>query len=723
MMEVLELLMAGSGRSKGSARSAGRKAAKLALDRVQLAAGHPPKPFRLAAERILKEQGKDQIAKKGRGRGDKQKLHHVLLQAHRAAFEAGIDAELSQEWEASNERLQQWSRRRLQEEGLALFDLKAEPAGALFSDRIFRFAMARRGEPMPEHAMSQGDIILLSQARPGESSLEGIVVDSSAKWMRVAVSASTAPHIRGGPWRLDLYADTVSSERCRQALHAFSQPQPELTPGQIQLRRVLLGAGLPQGLDLPSASRQAPSWALGNAARTILKPAFASLAKILEAGKLNRSQGEAIRAALGQTLTLWQGPPGTGKTRTLAHFLAVAKGMLPRGSIIACAASNVAVDNLVTALDALGVHVVRVGQPVKVAEALRGCTLEALVLQHPAGKAAADLRAKAALEKGTTGRIAFEQAMRLEEQATGAVLQSADVVASTCVGAGDPRLEGKTFRLCCLDEASQAVEPAALVPLLKGCEAALMVGDACQLPPTVISSQAEEAELKVSMFERLQAAGLVPLLLDIQYRMHPAIAAFPSRTFYRGALLSHPTPADRPAPAGFSWPKAHKPVAFVQSNGPERRTGTQGDIAAAASLANNTEARLVATIVSRLMAADPHLTSGAGIGVITPYSGQVTELRAQLQSIQTTAGPLADGALEVKTVDGFQGREKEVIVFSAVRCNVGRSVGFLADSRRLNVALTRAKRGLIVIGDGRTLSADIVWCKWLNWVKKEGLSI
>lgn len=101
---------------------------------------------------------------------------------------------------------------------------------------------------------------------------------------------------------------------------------------------------------------------------------------------------------------------------------------------------------------------------------------------------------------------------------------------------------------------------------------------------------------------------------------------------------------------------------------------------------------------------------------------QVTELRAQLQSSDTTAGALADGVLEVKTVDGFQGREKEVIVFSAVRCNADRTVGFLADSRRLNVALTRAKRGLIVVGNGRTLSADPVWRKWLNWVAKEGLS-
>ena len=101
---------------------------------------------------------------------------------------------------------------------------------------------------------------------------------------------------------------------------------------------------------------------------------------------------------------------------------------------------------------------------------------------------------------------------------------------------------------------------------------------------------------------------------------------------------------------------------------------------------------------------------------------QVTELRAQLQASQTTAGPLADGVLEIKTVDGFQGREKEMVVFSSVRCNADRSVGFLADSRRLNVALTRAKRGLIVVGNWRTLRADPVWCKWLNWVTKEGLS-
>jgi regulator of nonsense transcripts 1 len=264
--------------------------------------------------------------------------------------------------------------------------------------------------------------------------------------------------------------------------------------------------------------------------------------------------------------------------------------------------------------------------------------------------------------------------------------------------------------------------------------------------------------------------------------MHPAIAAFPNRRFYAGRLRSAPTPESRRPPPGFAWPSPDAPVAFIAVSGPETRTATYpggaspSPAAAAASVAdaggnfsfqNRPEAEAALGIVRGLVAAGlPH----ADVGVISPYNGQVRLLSslaralgggggsgggsgiASSSSSSSFAAGRGRGAgrgagrggrggrggdwgggggpespwasdLEVRSVDGFQGREKEVIVFSAVRSNPGRVVGFVGDPRRANVALTRARRGLIVIGDPDTLSADPVWRDWLRWAAGAGVVI
>jgi regulator of nonsense transcripts 1 len=338
----------------------------------------------------------------------------------------------------------------------------------------------------------------------------------------------------------------------------------------------------------------------------------------------------------------------------------------------------------------------------------------------------------------------------MERVAAEQVLRDADVVCCTCVGAGDELLEGFTFRIACVDEATQAPEPVALIPLTKAV-AGVLVGDQMQLPPTVTSRKAESCGLGVSLFERLERLGLVPDLLDRQYRMHPALAEWPSKAFYGGRVSSNPTPVDRPPALGLPWPSkttgqyGRIPMAFVEIDGQERRAPD------GLSILNEAEARAAVAVVETLLAASPRDTlvdgmlsvrSPGDIGVIAPYAAQVRRLRELWASSPAYINSAADFSatsdkpgwdvdaearaereLEVHSVDGFQGREKEVIVLCTVRANSGGSLGFVADDRRLNVAVTRAKRGLVVLGNRATLSSDKTWREWIRWVDKRGLSV
>ncbi|DBA71486.1 TPA: hypothetical protein ACH3X2_14306 [Trebouxia sp. C0005] len=669
-----------------------------------------PQPFADAAKAIM-AISTEANSKRGRGRGAKQSSIHALLQAYKASFTAALEAEHTEEWQLAEERLSTWPEQRLKEEGLALFGLSASPDGSLYKDSIIRF-WGPRPHGLPYHSLSQGDIVLISQTKPGDDALEGVVMDYSSQWVRVAVPQAVAGHLQGQPWRLDQYANTTAHERCMSAVHKFTDPASAAASEVSQaFQRLLLGAG--PGLPLKAAAQQPPGWLGGKPGQDRLKTALAALKGATNAqGGVNSSQAAAIKAALTQTLTLWQGPPGTGKTSTLLHFLRLAALVLPKGEggqIIASAASNVAVDGLVAGLLKQGVNVVRMGQPAKVSPAVQGATLEALIAGHPAGRAAALLQQRAYKMKGKEGMALRQRITRLEEQATDEILGAAQVIAATCVGAGDSRLTGRTFKLCALDEASQATEPASLIPLLCNCEAAVLVGDPCQLPPTVISTQAAEAGLGVSMMERLQAAGIEVQLLKTQYRMHPALAAWPSAAFYGSQLLSHPTPADRQPPKGFQWPNWECPVAFIDCTGPEQRASLSPGSTAGTSYQNDPEAQLVAHAIQQLLTGR-HAMQPSDIGVITPYSGQVRKIKTFLEQ-----GSTSRTQPDVKSVDGFQGQEREVIIFSAVRSNAQGRIGFLADVRRLNVALTRARRGFIVIGSKSTLMTNPTWRSWLRW--------
>eukprot|EP01065_Artemidia_motanka_P011867 TRINITY_DN16479_c0_g1_i1.p1 TRINITY_DN16479_c0_g1~~TRINITY_DN16479_c0_g1_i1.p1 ORF type:complete len:1072 (+),score=275.63 TRINITY_DN16479_c0_g1_i1:96-3218(+) len=406
--------------------------------------------------------------------------------------------------------------------------------------------------------------------------------------------------------------------------------------------------------------------------------------------QLNASQREAVAAAMRRRVTLIQGPPGTGKTTTavrIAHLWAQSGA----GPVLCTSDSNTAVDNLVTGLAARGVDVCRVGRSEAVRKDLERYTLD---VQVGAG------------DGGMSGRGMSQE----QYHAVQARLRRAQVVCATCSGAGSDLVERIVFPSVLVDEAGQATEPSVLIPLMHGAKRVCLVGDHKQLPPTVISREAEKQGLDVSLFDRLQHDGVKRHLLRTQYRMHPALAIYPSAAFYDGQVGSG-TPADRRRPpSGFRWPHRKIGLAFVPVDGGCEEAEGQ-------TYSNKMEADSVVEIVRQFIAEG---LKPEEIGVITPYAAQVRLLRRLLSEYAPRTE--AEVGLEVNSVDGFQGREKELIVVSAVRASRSGGVGFLSDRRRMNVTLTRGRRGVVICGHTDTLLRDACcWGPWLRWAQGVGV--
>ncbi|CAK0889001.1 unnamed protein product [Prorocentrum cordatum] len=424
--------------------------------------------------------------------------------------------------------------------------------------------------------------------------------------------------------------------------------------------------------------------------------------------QVNSSQKVAIMSGLQRRCTLIQGPPGSGKTHT-AVLLVRAWVESGRTPILCTSNSNVAVDNLVAGCATVGLSVVRLGRP----EAIRQ-DLEAYSLDHIARE-----RTKAL--SGGNPSLQGDLDPQSMWGHSRAIVSSAQVVCATCTGAASSHLDTISFPCVLIDEAGQVTEPLTLLPLVRpGLHQAVLVGDHRQLPPTVVCKKAERKGLKTPLFERLVKRGVAPALLDVQFRMHPVIAAFPSEQFYGSALKSGVPGSQRPPPTGFAWPVVGVPIAFVPVQGMDKSEG--------ASHFNPEEAARVAETVNNLLSKGK--LSPSEIGVISPYAAQVRLLRRKVGGTRLGGGvsgvswhdlPSLRG-VEVGSVDGFQGREKEVIIVSTVRANQFGKIGFLSDPRRLNVTLTRARRGLIIYGNYETLMTDErCWAPWLRWMQKCGL--
>ncbi len=303
----------------------------------------------------------------------------------------------------------------------------------------------------------------------------------------------------------------------------------------------------------------------------------------------------------------------------------------------------------------------------------------------------------------------LDDARALEKKAVRAVLARADVVCVTLASLDTGVLAGEQFDLALLDEATQATEPLALLGFLRAPKV-ILAGDPQQLPPTVLSQEAAKAGLGVSLFERLlkdHGEGVKRMLRE-QYRMNERIMSFPSAEMYGGELRAHPSVAARTL-AEVLTPSAEldaPPVLFLDTAGKgfdeEQEETTR-------SLFNTGEADLVVARVKQLLAAG---LSPRELAVITPYSAQAFALRERVEALSPD--------VEVDTVDAFQGREKDAIVVTLVRSNPDGQLGFLTDLRRMNVALTRARRHLFVVGDSATLSSHPFYARFIEGTQADG---
>lgn len=428
--------------------------------------------------------------------------------------------------------------------------------------------------------------------------------------------------------------------------------------------------------------------------------------------ELNHSQMYAVKSVLQKPISLIQGPPGTGKTVTSASIVYHLAKMNP-GQVLVCAPSNVAVDQLTEKIHTTGLKVVRL--TAKSREALDSSVSFLTLHQQVANSKAHVELQKLIMLKTEQGELSSNDERKyktLIRQCEKEILGAADVICCTCVGAGDPRLSKLKFRTVLIDEATQAAEPGmvlnpivssclltylieCMIPLVLGCKQVVLVGDHQQLGPVIMNKKAARAGLTQSLFERLVVLGNRPIRLQVQYRMHPCLSEFPSNMFYEGTLQNGVTAPERLRKnVDFPWPVPDTPMFFYQNLGQEEISSS------GTSFLNRTEASNVEKIITKFFKSG---VVPAQIGVVTPYEGQRSYMVNYMQFNGSLKKELYK-EIEVASVDAFQGREKDYIILSCVRSNEHQGIGFLNDPRRLNVALTRAKYGVVILGNPKVLS-------------------
>ncbi|CAH6719195.1 ATP-dependent helicase Nam7p [[Candida] jaroonii] len=429
--------------------------------------------------------------------------------------------------------------------------------------------------------------------------------------------------------------------------------------------------------------------------------------------KLNGSQSNAIRMVLKRPLSLIQGPPGTGKTVTSATIIYHLNRMNAGQKILVCAPSNIAVDHLAEKLDSIGLNVVRLFAKSRedAESSVRHLSLENKVMQRAQGRLKNLIRLQE--QEGELKGKDFEDYSRMFKAESTSLLDRAEIICCTCVGAGSFKLAKYQFRMVLVDESTQAAEPEALIPIIKGSKQVILVGDHQQLGPVILNKEASDSGLSQSLFERLILLGHVPIRLEVQYRMNPFLSDFPSNMFYEGSLQDGVSTEQRTLPVStFPWPVPNIPMMFWGN------FGTEEISASGVSFLNRVEAMNVEKIITRLFKGG---IQPEQIGVITPYEGQ----RAFITSYMTLNGSIFErkddyASIEVTSVDAFQGREKDFIILSCVRANQDQKIGFLKDPRRLNVAITRAKYGLIILGNTQALSRNFLWNELLLYFREKG---
>ncbi|KAL5810619.1 hypothetical protein ACOSQ4_027187 [Xanthoceras sorbifolium] len=575
-----------------------------------------------------------------------------------------------------------------QKKGSTILNLKCVDAQTGLMGKTLLEFQSNKGDVLPAHKFGTHDVVVLkpNKADLGSPALgQGVVYRLKDSSITVAFDDIPEEGLNS-PLRLEKVANEVTYRRMKDALIQLSKgvqkgPAADLIP-------VLFGERP------PTVTKKDITF----------KP-FNS--------NLDQAQKDAISKALSsKNVFLLHGPPGTGKTTTVVEIILQE---VKRGSkILACAASNIAVDNIVERLVPHRVKLVRLGHPARLLPQVVESALDAQVLRGDNSALANDIRkemkalsGKLLRTKDKSSRRDIQRELRIlskeerkrQQLAVTDVIKNADVLANT------------SFDLVIIDEAAQALEIACWIALLKGSRC-ILAGDHLQLPPTIQSVEAEKKGLGRTLFERLADlyGDEVMAMLTVQYRMHELIMNWSSKELYNTKIKAHASVA------------AHMlfDLEDVKRSASTEPTLLLIDIAGCDmeekkdeedSTLNEGEAEVAMAHAKRLIQSGVQATD---IGIITPYAAQVVLLKM----LKSNDNELKN--MEISTVDGFQGREKEAIIISMVRSNSKKEVGFLSDRRRMNVAVTRARRQCCLVCDSETVSSDGFLKRLVEYFEEHG---
>lgn len=452
--------------------------------------------------------------------------------------------------------------------------------------------------------------------------------------------------------------------------------------------------------------------------------------------QLNLSQNRAVRHALSaQDVAVIHGPPGTGKTTTIVQAIRLA--LQSEKQVLVCAPTNTAVDLLTEKLLEQGVKVLRVGHPARISEELQNASVDGQVQKHDHFKDIKSLRRTAeeyfrmaskykrvfgkeeAAQRASyyaEAKSCLKDARLLEDYIVSSLFDNAEVICCTPVTSTHRALAKKTFDTLFFDEASQALEPMVWVPLLK-CRRLILSGDHFQLPPVVKSQHAKKEGLDKTMLDRCMEIPNVSALLTRQYRMHQHIMEFSNAYFYNNELEADVSVKESVLVNDSDNDLLSKPIELIDTAGCSFDELQNPETL---SLSNAGEANLLFRHLNLLLEqyAAAQADHRISVGIISPYKEQIELLSEMLKSFDYSGFPVQ--SVSVKTIDGFQGEERDVIYISLVRSNAGSEIGFLADIRRMNVALTRAKKKLVVIMDTATVGNHPFYKAFIEYCEKKG---
>jgi len=441
---------------------------------------------------------------------------------------------------------------------------------------------------------------------------------------------------------------------------------------------------------------------------------------------LNTSQERAVNDVLrAKDVRVLHGPPGTGKTTTLVE--AINETLMRETQVLVCAQSNTAVDWISEKLVDCGISVLRIGNPTRFNDKMLSFTYEHRFADHPdypklwqVRRTMREMRRKRR-ESGERFHQRLDRlkeiAVELEVRINNDIFGQVRVIASTLVGAGNKLLDGKKFGTVFIDEAAQALEAACWIPIRRASRV-IFAGDHCQLPPTVKSLEALKGGLGKTLMERIvENKPECVSLLQVQYRMNDEIMQFSSDYFYHGQMRSAPEVAHRLIHEGDA-PILWFDTSTIEIGDDEKNDFKEQFVGETFGRINKGEANLTLSLLQiyfQRVGKQRILDDRIDVGIISPYRAQVQYLRRLIKK-RAFFKPFRH-LISVNTVDGFQGQERDVILISLVRANDKGQIGFLRDLRRMNVAITRARMKLFILGDATTMTRHPFYQRLYNYIQ------